>query len=245
MPSKKRSIKKCVKSQQKKLPKSSLLLSSGNSESKQQKLNDTHKEENVSFELDLPIHISAKKINDTPGISTISVPDIMNFQSSPVMILNEKTGELVPNCSGLIESSIEDYDSGIPFINMHLDEKTGLFVEDSDKSLSSPEIQTPDNSFENVKNTTIACNQYINYYHHDANFDAASVGCLNSDWIYLEANDPDIKLMTLLIFRCSNKSIIILILIPIPIRRQSQFRCFLRNQRIGIRDACRLENTSD
>ncbi|KAH0555310.1 hypothetical protein KQX54_017560 [Cotesia glomerata] len=93
------------------------------------------------------------------GISTISVPDTMNFQSSPVMILNEKTGELVPYCSGLIESSIEDYDTGIPFINMHLDEKTGLFVEDSDKSLSSQEIQTPDNSFENVKNTSTESNE--------------------------------------------------------------------------------------
>ena len=74
---------------------------------------------------------------------------------SIIMILDEKTGTLVPVKYELIKSDTEDNNNGSEFINMHFYETAGLFVEDFDKLTSSQEIHTSGNSYEVEKITGV------------------------------------------------------------------------------------------
>lgn len=62
------------------------------------------------------------------------------------MVLDETTGVLIPlECTPVNEDEEENVDSSL-FINMHLDESTGLFVVDSDQSMSSHGLLNSSNS---------------------------------------------------------------------------------------------------
>lgn len=74
------------------------------------------------------------------NISALYANNKVNNSQKEAMVLDEATGFLIPAvCTSMNEGEEENVDSGL-FINMHLDETTGLFVIDSDQSVSSQSV---------------------------------------------------------------------------------------------------------